>query len=142
MAAVIFRRRMFRRVAFFLSFLALVTAVGWSRQLPIHIKVLSAATREVRIPVLTPPDCNWKDLSAYCYSSSPQKYIENTMVLQEQNGRALQVQCTTEEQGDKCIILPVNQSFDAWKEKNVLQIRYPDQRGKVRKYVYQIVRER
>ncbi len=131
------RRRFFLVVILLLS----AMASAWAKDLPLHIKVLSAESREFQGPPLAPPDCNWRDISAYCYSSSPETYVENTMVVQESNGKSLEIACTVYNQWSHCASLPVNQSFQARMEKHGLENRYLDQHGKIREQVYEILRE-
>lgn len=119
----------------------LFLASAWSKDLPLQIKVLSGESHQFQGPPLTPPNCNWKDISAYCYSSSPETYVENTMVVQEPDGKSLEISCTVYAQWSHCTTLPVNQSFPAWMGKHSLKIRYLDQHGKVREQVYEVLRE-
>jgi hypothetical protein len=114
-------------------------ASAWSKDLPLHIKVLSAESHQFQGPPLVPRDCNWRDISAYCYSSSPDTYVENTMVVEESNGKSLEIACTVYNQWSHCTSLHVNQSFQAWLGKHGLKIRYLDQHGKMRKQVYEIL---
>jgi|SRR5579864_3378823 len=124
------------------AFLLFAVASVWAKDFPLRMKVVSAESREFQAPVLTPPDCNWKDLSGYCYSSSPQTYTENTMVVEGPDGKSLRIACTAEKQQSRCRNLPVNQSFEARRGNGVIEIRYRDQHGKLRKQVYQILGER
>jgi hypothetical protein len=112
---------------------------AWSKDVPLQIKVLSAESRQFQGPALDPPNCNWRDISAYCYSSSPVTYVENEMVVQESDGQSLEIACTVYAQWSPCTTLPLNQSFQAWTVKHGLKIRYPDQRGKWRNQVYEIL---
>lgn len=129
--------RNFLIVSFFLA----AMANAWSRDLPLQIKVLSAESHQFQGPPLDPPNCNWRDISAYCYGSPPQTYVENTMVVEEPNGKSLEIGCTVYNQWSHCTTLPVNQSFQAWMGKHGLNIRYLDQQGKWRKQVYEILKE-
>jgi len=129
-----------RRFFFVVTLLLAATASAWSKDLPLQIKVLSAESYQFQDPPLAPPDCNWRDISAYCYSSSPQTYVENTMVVQEPDGNSLEIACTVYNRWSHCTSLPVNQSFKAWMGKRGLEIRYMDQHGKMRKQVYEIPR--
>jgi len=115
-------------------------ANAWSKNLPTQIKVLSAESSQFQGPPFPPPNCEWRDLSAYCYSSSPVTYVKNTMVVQEPNGKSLEIGCRVYNQWSHCTTLPVNQSFQAWMGKHGLKIRYLDQRGKWRKQVYEILK--
>lgn len=112
-----------------------------SKPLPFQVKVLSAESQSFKAPALDPPNCNFHDIDAYCSSSSPQTYVENTMVVQEPNGKSLEVACTVYNQWSRCTTLPVNQSFQATVEKHGLEIRYSDQNHKMRKELYKILRE-
>ena len=112
---------------------------AWSKDVPLQIKVVSALSRQFQAPPLDPPDCNWRDISAYCYSSSSVTYIENKMVVQESDGQSLEIACTVYARWSPCATLPVNHSFQAWRVKRGLKIRYPDQRGKWRNQVYEIL---
>jgi len=114
---------------------------AWSKDLLLQIKVLSAERRQFQGPALAPLDCNWRDISAYCYSSSPETYVENTMVVQEPDGKSLKIACTVYYQWSHCASLPVNQSFQARMRKRGLEIRYLDQHGKVCRQVYEILRD-
>lgn len=124
---------------FALSILLLASA--WAKDLPLHIMVLSAESRQFQGPRLDPPNCNFQDIDAYCYGSSPETYVENTMVVQEPDGKSLEIACTVYNQWSHCTSLPVNQSFQAWLGKHGLEIRYLDQHGKVREQAYEILRE-
>ena len=116
-------------------------ASGWTKDFPLHIQVLSAESRQYQGPRLAPPNCNWRDLTAYCYSSSPRTYVENTMVVQESDGKSLEIACTVYNRWSHCTTLPVHQTFQARMRKHGLEVRYLDQRGKVRKQLYEILRE-
>jgi len=63
------------------------------------------------------------------------------MVVQEPNGKSLEIGCTVYNQWSHCTTLPVNQSFQAWMGKHDLKIRYLDQQGKWRTQVYEILKE-
>jgi hypothetical protein len=65
--------------------------------------------------------------------------VENTMVVQEPDGKSLEIACTVYNRWSNCINLPVNQSFQARMGKHGLEIRYLDQHGKMRKQVYEIL---
>jgi len=129
------------RLFFVVTLLLAGMPSAWSEDLPLHIKVLSGESRQFQGPPLAPPNCNWRDIDAYCYSSSPQTYVENTMVVQEPDGKSLEIACTVYNQWSHCTSLPVNQSFQAQMGKHGLEIRYLDQHGKMRKQVYEILRE-
>jgi hypothetical protein len=124
-----------------LTLSTLFLASAWAKDLPLQIKVLSAESHQFQAPPLDPPNCNWRDISAYCYSSSPETYVENTMVVQEPDGKSLEIACTVYNQWSHCATLPVNQRFQAWMGKHGLKIRYLDQHGRMREQVYEIVRE-
>jgi len=124
---------------FALSILFLASA--WAKDLPLHIEVLSAESHQFQAPPLLPPNCNWKDISAYCYDSSPETYVENTMVVQELSGKSLEIACTVDNPWSHCTSLPVNQTFQAKMGKHGLEIRYLDQHHKMRKQLYEIVEE-
>jgi len=117
-------------------------ASAWSKDLPvIQIKVLSAESEQFQGPALAPANCDYHDISAYCFNSKPKTYVENTMVVEEPNGNSLEVACTVFNRWSHCRSLPVNQSFQARMGKRGLEIRYLDQHGKMRKQVYDIVSE-
>jgi len=124
-----------------LTLSALFLASAWARDLPFQIKVLSAESHQFRAPPLDPPNCNWRDISAYCSSSSPETYVENTMVVKEPDGKSLEIACTVYNQRSHCTSLPVNQSFQAWMGKHGLEIRYLDEHGKMREQIFEIQRE-
>ena len=102
-----------------------------SEDLPLQIKVLSAESHQFQGPALAPANCDYHDISAYCSSSSPITYVENTMVVEEPNGKSLEIGCTVYNQWSHCTSLPVNQSFQAWLGKHGLKIRFLDQHGKM-----------
>ncbi len=112
---------------------------AWAKERPFPIKVLSAESQQVEGPPLAPPDCNWKDISAYCYSSSPETYLENTMVIQEPDGKPIKITCTVYNQWSHCVPLPVNQTFEARIGRRGLEIRHIDPHGKVSKQLYEIL---
>jgi hypothetical protein len=95
-----------------------------SKPLPLEIKVLKAESYTFKSPPIVPRDCNWQDLSAYCYGSKPVGYVENTVVVQEPDGRSLQIACTAYNRWSHCTDLPVNSTFDAKMESRGLEIRY------------------
>jgi hypothetical protein len=130
----------------FLLFPALVvflsaTASASPRQSLLQVKVLSAESHQFEGPPLDPPNCNWKDISAYCYGSGPETYVENTMIVQEPDGKSLEIACTVYNQWSHCADLPVNQTFQATMGKHGLEIRYLDQHHKMRNQLYEILRE-
>jgi len=86
-------------------------ASAWSKDLPLQIKVLSAESHPFQGPALAPVNCDYHDISAYCSSSSPITYVENTMVVEEPNGNSLEIACTVYNQWSHCRNLPVNRSF-------------------------------
>ena len=57
----------FLAVTVFLS----VMASASSKPLPIEVEVLKAESYTFESPPIIPNDCNWEDLSAYCYGSKP-----------------------------------------------------------------------
>ena len=128
------------RLFFVVTLLLAAMPRAWSEDLPLHIKVLSEESRQFQGPRLAPPDCNFQDISAYCFSSM-KTYVENTMIVQEPDGKSLEIACTVYNQWSHCASLPANQSFQARMEKHGLEIRYLDQHGKMRKQVYEILRE-
>jgi hypothetical protein len=107
---------------------------------PVEIKVLSVSSYSFEAPQLSPPDCNWKDISAYCYSSAPVSYVENTMVIEEPNGKLLEIGCTVYAPWSRCATLPVNQTFQAHLEKRSLQVRFRDERHKWRNQTYDLLK--
>ena len=129
------------RLFFVVTLLLAAMASAWAQDLPIQIKVLSGESHQFEGPLLNPPNCNWKDINAYCTSSSPITYVENTMVVQEPNGKTLEIACTVLNRWSNCTNLPVNQTFQAQMGKHGLEIRYLDQHGKTRTQVYEILRE-
>ncbi|MFZ0796734.1 MAG: hypothetical protein WB781_01370 [Candidatus Sulfotelmatobacter sp.] len=133
---------MSRCQCFFVVTLFLTAMVSaWAKDLPLRIKVLSAESRQFQGPPLDPPNCNFHDIDGYCLGSSPRTYVENTMVVQEPDGKSLEIACTVYNRWSHCATLPVNQSFPARREKHGLAIRYLDQHGKMRKQVYEILRD-
>jgi hypothetical protein len=129
------------RLFFVVTLLLAAMARAWSQDLPLQIKVLSGESRQFEGPLLDPPNCNWRDINAYCTNSSPITYVENTMVVQEPDGKSLEIACTVLNRWSNCTSLPVNQSFEARMGKHGLEIRYLDQHGKMRKQVYEILRK-
>jgi hypothetical protein len=129
------------RLFFVVTLLLGAMASAWAKDLPLQVKVLRVESHQFEAPPINPPNCNWRDLTAYCYSSSPKTYVENTMVVQEPGGKSLKISCTVLNRWSHCITLPVNQTFRARMRKQGLEILYPDQHGKMRKQVYEILRE-
>jgi hypothetical protein len=121
-----------------LALSAFFVASPWAKDLPFQIKVLSGESRQFQGPPFPPTNCEWRDISAYCYNSSPETYVENTMVVQEPDGKSLEIACTVYNQWSSCTTLPVNQSFEASMGKRGLKIRFVDQRGKMREQLYEI----
>src|ERR1017187_9833627 len=101
------------RLFFVVTLLLAAMASAWSQDLPLQIKVLSGESRQFQGPLLDPPNCNWRDISAYCFGSSPQTYVENTMVVQEPDGKSLEIACTVYNQWSNCTSLPVPFQSDA-----------------------------
>lgn len=131
------RFRCFLTVTVLLSAMASASSKGQSFQ----VKVLSAASQTFKAPPLDPPNCNFHDIDAYCSSSSPITYVENTMVVHETDGKSLEIACTVYNQWSPCTDLPVNQTYQARMEKNGIEIQYLDRNHKMRKELYEIVRE-
>jgi hypothetical protein len=113
-----------------------------SKNWQLQVKVLSADSHHFQGPPLVPRDCEWRDISAYCYSSSPKTYVEHKMVVQEPDGKQLEIACTVYNQWSHCASLPVNQSLHARMTKHGIEIRYLDQHGKWRKQLYEILGEK
>jgi len=128
----------FLAVTVFLS--AMASAA--SKPTPLEVKVLKADSYTFKAPPIIPHDCNWQDLSAYCYSSKPVGYVENTLTVLEPDGKSLEVACTAYNRWSRCADLPVNSTFEAKMERHGLEIYYPDQNHKMRKQLYQILREK
>jgi hypothetical protein len=133
---------MSRRLVFVVIFFLAAMNNAWPQNLPFQIKVLSAESRQFQAPPIDPPNCAWKDISAYCYNSSPETYVENAMVVQKSDGTSLEVACTVYNRWSHCASLHVDQRFQARIEKRGLEIRYKDQSGKVQKQFYEILRQR
>ncbi|MGB7602695.1 MAG: hypothetical protein WBM24_20500 [Candidatus Sulfotelmatobacter sp.] len=132
---------MSRRLVLVVIFFLAAMNHAWPQNLPFRVKVLSAESRQFQAPPIDPPNCDWKDISAYCYNSSPETYVENTMVVQKSDGTSLEVACTVYNRWSHCTSLPVDQSFQARIEKRGLEIRYMDRHGKMRKQFYEILRQ-
>jgi hypothetical protein len=115
-------------------------AIASQTSAPVEIKVLSASSYTFEAPPLSPPDCNWKDISAYCYSSALTTYIENTMIVEEPNGKRFAIGCTVYAPWSGCTKLPVNRTFQAHMEKNGLQVRFQDEHHKWRRQTYDLLK--
>jgi hypothetical protein len=127
---------------FFVSVFSLTAMSSASaKALPTYVRVRSAASQQFQGPPLATANCDYHDISAYCYSSKPKTYVENIMIVDEPDGKSLEIACTVYNRWSHCSTLPVNQTFQAWMGKHDLTIRYLDQRGKMRKQVYEILRE-
>jgi len=126
----------FVAVTVFLS----VMASASSRPVPFEVKVLKAESYTFKSPPMIPHDCNWQDLSAYCYGSKPIDYVQNTMVVRELDGKSLQIACTVYNRWSHCTDLPVNSTFGAKMERHGLEIHYLDQNHKMRRQLYEILR--
>ena len=100
------------RLFFVVTLLLAAMPRAWSGDLPLHIKVLSEESRQFQGPRLAPPNCNFESFDAYCFSST-QTYVENTMVVQEPDGKSLEIACSIYNRWSRCASLPVNQSFQA-----------------------------
>jgi hypothetical protein len=114
-------------------------ASALSKAMPFQVRVISATSRQFQGPPDAPRDCNWRDYSAYCLNSSPETYVENTMVVQKPDGESLTISCTVYNEWSHCTDLPVNQTFQARPVKHGLEIRYVDEHHKLRRQVYEIV---
>ncbi len=129
-----------RNISVFI-FLVVALTGAWAEDRAQQIKVLSSESHKIERPVTTPPDCNWKDLSAYCYSSSPLTYVAITMVVEQLDGKSLRIECTAKSPSSRCVPLPVSQTFEARRRKDGLEIQYRDRQGRSRKQLYRIVSE-
>jgi len=108
---------------------------------PFRVKVLSAESQNFQAPPLAPPNCNFEDLNAYCYSSRPETYVAKIMVVQGSDGKSLKIGCIVYNRWSDCAALPVNQTFEARIAKRGLEIRDLDQDHKMRKQLYEILQE-
>jgi hypothetical protein len=127
----------------YFSFAVLIFAVVSSasaHDVTMQIKILSAESRQFQGPPDVPRDCTWRDISAYCDMSSPKTYIENTMLVQKPDGASVEIGCTIYNRWSRCTDLPVNQNFQARLTKRGLDIKYSDQRGKMRHQLYEILK--
>jgi hypothetical protein len=116
-----------------------VMAGASSRPLPFEVRVLKAESYTFKAPPIVPRDCNLQDFSAYCHSSKPVGYVENTMVVREPDGKSVQIACTAYNRWSHCTDLPINSTFAAKMERHGFEIRYLDQNKKMRKQLYEIL---
>jgi len=120
--------------------LALGGVLGYAApRVPVQIKVLS---NEQRLTIGAPSvekNCTWRDLSAYCTSSTPETYVEKSMVVEERNGQSMRIRCTVLNRWSSCANLPVGKTFEAWSKKGALIVRYTDSRGKQHEQKYDVV---
>ena len=105
---------------------------------PLQLKVLTAASHRVEGPPLVPTDCGIRDYDGYCHGSAPVPYVENTMLVREADGTVLHVGCWVYNRWSHCADLPVNQTFEAKKEKHGLAIQYFDEHHKLRTQLYEV----
>jgi hypothetical protein len=117
-------------------------ASATSKPRPLEVKVLKAQSYTFKEPPIVPRDCDLQDFSAYCHSSKPVDYVENTMVVREPDGKSVQIACTAYNRWSHCTDLPVNSTFAAKMERHGLEIRYLDQNQKMRKQLYEILTEK
>lgn len=119
--------------------LALMGVLGYAApRIPIQIKILRSEQRLITGAPSVEKNCNWRDLSAYCTSSTPETYVEKSMVIQEMNGQSMRITCTVLNRWSNCANLPVGKTFDAWSKKGALIVRYRDNRGKQRDQKYDV----
>jgi hypothetical protein len=126
---------------FLLALAVFLAPMANARDLSFRVKIVSAESHQFQSPPLNPPNCNWKDISAYCYGSSPKTYVENTLVVQDPSGQIFKIACTAYNRWSHCTQLPVNQTFQARMKKDGLEIRYIGQHHKWQKQVYQILKD-
>ncbi len=91
-----------------------------------RITVLSDQSQQFEAAPIDPPNCNWKDIDAYCYSSRPKTYIENRMIVEKSGGKSIEIGCTVYNRWSACTGLPVGESFRGRMTRHGLEIRYAD----------------
>jgi len=140
---VVFRciRGSMRRLSRFVIASVFLSAIASasSKTLPLEVKVLNADSYTFEAPPAAPLDCNLPDFSAYCHSSKPVVYVENTMVVQEPDGKSLKVACTVYNRWSQCADLPVNQTYPAKIEGHNLEIQYLNRHHKMHKERFEIL---
>ena len=120
--------------------LAMAGALGYAApRVPIQIKILSNEQWLTTGAPSVEKNCNWRDISAYCTSSTPETYVEKSMAVQEMNGQSMRITCTVLNRWSNCANLPVGNTFEAWLKKGALVVRYTDSRGKQREQKYDVV---
>ena len=105
---------------------------------PLRVKVIRIETkaRDTQTPV--PKDCDLQNYSAYCNESN-NPGAENIMIVQDNEGRSLQIQCNSDARWSKCSLLSVGETYDAREEKHRLAILYRTAKGKEKKRSFQLV---
>lgn len=120
--------------------LAAMFANATSKTNLMRITVLDSQTRSVSLGGNdVPKNCDQVNFDAYC-NNSRAAILTNTLLVQEDNGPEYRVSCTIETRFSSCAPLPKGESFDARKEKHGLVVYYVDDKGKVRKQLYTLVR--
>jgi hypothetical protein len=106
-----------------------------------RIKVLTSDSQTLagnRDPV--PKDCDVVNYSGYCHQN---KFVsvQNTMRVENENGKAFAVTCVQDSRWSKCVPLTIGQSYDARMDKRGITIFYEDEKGGASKQLYTVVEE-
>ena len=130
--------RNLRRLLPALFLLNAMFAYAASEAYPLRIKVLSAETRALNGGTPVPKDCDLQNFSAYC-NESTNPTSQSIMLVQDDQGKAYRITCTTDSRWSKCEPLPVGDTFEARKDKHGITILYRNRKGKEIKQLYELV---
>jgi hypothetical protein len=126
-------------IALGLILTATLVAGAKAKDYPIQIKVLSAESHQIEGQSERAMEgCPWREIDAYCYSSEPETYTVNSMIVQQNGGKPFCIECTAY-RWSNCTSLPVDKTFPARQNKRGIAILYSDKHGKQRMQLYEIV---
>jgi hypothetical protein len=118
---------------------AALLASSNSDDFPLKIKIIRAETLPLQAGSSTVAEgCNQGDYSASCMHSSD-RYVQNMMVVESEDGKTFTIACTVESRWSNCIPLPVGESFRARIEKNGLSVLYLGSNGRQRMQQYRLL---
>jgi hypothetical protein len=124
--------------AMFASTLFANDAGSKTQAYPLRIAVLNAETHALGGGIPVPKDCDLQNFSAYC-NESKNPSAENTLLVQDAEGKFYRIACTTDSRWSKCSPLPVGQMFDARREKHGMTIVFRNAKGKEIKQFYRVI---
>ena len=110
-----------------------------SEESALRVKVLSSEFhRTVLSSDQAPQECDQINYSGYCHGTRTES-VQNTMVIEDDNGKSYHVGCVVDTRWSKCEALAVGAMFDARMEKHGITIFYINDQGKPRKQLYSFI---